>query len=169
LRVNVKNWKSDLANFHNRDSELVLPQFRFAFALYTTSRRSNGMDDASWPTDNRLPKKKVRLAKGKDKDKTKEFIRDYPYLEHGSLNALTLAPGTGRLKWVAVAHTSEGDVFYQELGVSLFFPDDIIGQKLKGRGDAQKLFPATRPYPLRIPTTSVSRRAEQGVCCFTAI
>jgi hypothetical protein len=169
LRVNVKNWKSDLANFHNRDSELVLPQFRFAFALYTTSRRSNGMDDASWPTDNRLPKKKVRLAKGKDKDKTKEFIRDYPYLEHGSLNALTLAPGTGRLKWVAVAHTSEGDVFYQELGVSLFFPDDIIGQKLKGRGDAQKLFPATRPCPLRIPTTSVSRRAEQGVCCFTAI
>lgn len=125
------------------------------------------MDEASWPTDHRQLKK-ARTVKGRGKDKTKEGARDYPCLEHGSLNALTLSSDNGRLKWAAIVGTSKGNILCSRAWYMSVLSDKRVGKKLEGRGDAQKIFPATRPFPLRIPNTSVSQRAEQGVCFPTA-
>jgi hypothetical protein len=45
----------------------------------------------------------------------------------------------------------------------------VLGKKLGGRGNAIKIFPATRSFPMRMPKTTVLQRAEQGVRFSAAI
>lgn len=82
------------------------------FILFACPYRSNGMDNPSWPTDNRRLRKDFGRKKEKRITKEKEPIRDYPCLQHESLNALTLSSNKGRLEWTTVAGSSKGTIIY---------------------------------------------------------
>ncbi|PBK78301.1 hypothetical protein ARMSODRAFT_874096 [Armillaria solidipes] len=92
----------------------------------------------SWPTDDRniedIPRKE---GKGKKKE-----IFQYPNLDHGLLEALTLVEKGNRLEWSSLVKNS--DPF-----------------KLKA-GKPVKVFPATRPPSPTLPRMTPGRRAERG-------
>lgn len=84
------------------------------------------MDEASWPTDRRQLRKDGQ-TKGKGKAKAVKTIRDYPYLDYGLLNALTLSPDNGRLKWSTITGTTKGNLCF-----SCSFASDIKLRKKVG-------------------------------------
>ena len=89
------------------------------------------MDEASWPADHRQLKKKAGRTKGKGQAKVEDIARDYPCLEYGSLNSLTLSSGNGRLEWEAVTGTSKGN-FYP---LGTFYPSVLSdGRRRKEAG-----------------------------------
>ncbi|SJL00535.1 uncharacterized protein ARMOST_03848 [Armillaria ostoyae] len=93
-----------------------------------------------WPTDDRniedIPRKE---GKGKKKE-----ILQYPNLDHGLLEALTLVEKGNRLEWSSLVKSYDSDPF-----------------KLKA-GKPVKVFPATRPPSPTLPRMTPGRGAERG-------
>ncbi|KAL4258116.1 hypothetical protein AB1N83_008363 [Pleurotus pulmonarius] len=93
----------------------------------------------SWPSDNRTTRA-VSSRIGKSKAPPP---RNYPYIEGGAINAVTLIEHQGKFKWDSlVASSPEGPTIRAQ--------------------NTQIVFPATRPPAIRIPTTTIKERAEQG-------
>ncbi|KAK0210915.1 hypothetical protein DFS33DRAFT_1250416 [Desarmillaria ectypa] len=93
----------------------------------------------SWPADDRniedIPRKE---GKGKRKE-----IFQYPNLDHGLLEALTLVEKENRLEWSSLVK-SYGTLY------------------LTPAGKPVKIFPATRPPSITFPRITPGRRAERG-------
>ncbi|KAF9013908.1 hypothetical protein BDQ17DRAFT_1341711 [Cyathus striatus] len=88
----------------------------------------------SWPTDTRT------------KTATRKHTppRNYPFIQQGTLNALTLLHTNGRFSWASLVN---------------------ISPKENGRfrtGLPVPVFPATKPPAVNLPRVTVNRRAEQG-------
>ncbi|TFK42498.1 hypothetical protein BDQ12DRAFT_278405 [Crucibulum laeve] len=96
----------------------------------------------SWPTDDRSTSQTTYKGKGKSKAQP---AFNYPYVEQGSLTALTLAERNGHLEWSSIVNPST----------------ETTAQRLHA-GNVVNVFPATRAPAVHIPANSVSQRAEQG-------
>ena len=110
---------------------------------------SNGMD--SWPTDCRIHTAST---------KSRREIEDYARLEHGKLGSLTLCHKEGHLEWIPIVKNATGT-----LVTVLYTPylPIVEEHRLRAMGKYLKIFPATRPPPLRLPHTTITQRSEQGV------
>ncbi|KAF8211474.1 hypothetical protein K438DRAFT_1709725 [Mycena galopus ATCC 62051] len=99
----------------------------------------------SWPATHTQNRASTLHPKGSTK--SKEKVPDYPVLDVGTLAAATLVEENGRLQWTHIINTvSKGGT---------------ASARLK-TGKSVMVFPATRPPPLRMPSMSITQRAEQG-------
>ncbi|KAK0463972.1 uncharacterized protein EV420DRAFT_1476592 [Desarmillaria tabescens] len=102
----------------------------------------------SWPTDDRniedIPR---REGKGKKKE-----IFQYPNLDHGLLEALTLVEKGNRLEWSSLV---------KNYAILKAVSTDSDPFKLQA-GKPVKIFPETRPPSITLPRMTLGRRAERG-------
>ncbi|KAF7440708.1 hypothetical protein PC9H_001055 [Pleurotus ostreatus] len=96
----------------------------------------------NWPTDNRT----TRVVSGRAGKSKAPPPRDYPYIEGGATNAVTLIEHQGKFKWDSLVASK---------------PNGNAGPIVRAQ-DTQIIFPATRPPAIQIPPTTIKERAEQG-------